>query len=212
MARCQDLDALKVEIQGKQPDEVRALIGRRFGPPTHTFGSGFLIEAWDVNGGLLVFHPADGPSFQNGGKRVWLMRTNNPAGLCLYGKYEMATKPESPSGTIYPIGYLYVAWDSSYKFRVERATSEPWKGPANDFFLLHPAGRVEVKYAFGVTAETRLEDLPDGSLVATVTFAAASGRSSKDYRIIANRTDRMLRFADDATPFKMEKGWLNYWR
>jgi hypothetical protein len=134
------------------------------------------------------------------------------AGLCLYGEYELITKPESPDALGYPIGSLNMTWDSSYRFRVERDRPGHWKGSANDFFALHPKGRIEVKYASGVTAETRLEDLPDESLVATVTFVAGSGGSRKDYRIIANRTYRRLRFADDAMPYTMTKGWLNYWR
>jgi hypothetical protein len=205
---CRDLDPLRAEIQGKKPDEVRALIIRRFGPPAREVGSGFQIEEWDVNGGVLVYHPAVGPSFNKGGDLVWLMHTNNPAGLCLYGQYEMAAKPELPSG----LGDLYVTWDSSYTFLGSRESSEYRKAHADDFFTLHPTGRVEVRYAPGVTAETRLEDLPDGSLVATLTFVPASGGPSKDYRIIASRTWRKLRLTGEAQPFEAEKGWVNYWR
>jgi hypothetical protein len=208
----QDLAALKAEIQGKQPDEVRALIIGRFGPPARTFGSGFRIETWDVGGGVLMFHPASGPSFDEGGQSVWLMRTNNPAGLCLYGHYEMAIKPEPPSRMAYSLGDLYMTWDSSYIFTVSRASSEHRQGQAKNFFPLHPTGRVEVKYAPGVTAETRLEDLPDGSLVATLKFVAGLSGSSEQYRVIANRTERKLRFAGEGMPFEMEKGWVNYWR
>jgi hypothetical protein len=117
-------------IAGKLPDEVRALIIGRFGPPAHTFGSGVRIETWDVGGGVLIFHPASGPSFDEGGQRVWLMRTNNPAGLCLYGHYEMAIKPEPPSRMAYNLGDLYMTWDSSYIFTVSRGSSEHRQGQA----------------------------------------------------------------------------------
>ena len=208
----QSLDGLEGEIQGKQPDEVRELIIRWLGPPRRILGSGFRIEAWDVDGGVLLFHPASGPSFEKGGKRVWLMHTVNPAGLCLYGHYEMTAKPEPPYGMQYYLGDLYLAWDSSYIFSFTPARTEGRKSQADNFFVLHPRGRVEVRYASGITVETRLEDVPDGILVATLTFVAGPSRSAKVYRILADHTGRMLRFAGESMPFELNKGWVNYWR
>jgi len=211
-AWCQSLGALEAEIQGKQPDEVRDLIIRRLGPPPRILGSGFRIEAWDVDGGVLIFHPASGPSFEKDGKLAWLMHTVNPAGLCLYGHYEMRAKPEPPDGLEYYLGDLYVAWDSSYVFAFNPARIEGRKSQADNFFVLHPRGRIEMKYASGVTAESRLEDVPDRTLVATLTFVAEHFRSAKVYQILADHTGRMLRFAGEPMPFEMDKGWVNYWR
>jgi len=212
IAWCQSLDGLEAEIQGKQPDEVRELMVRRLGPPARILGSGFRIEEWDVDAGILTFHPAVGPSFEKGGKRVWLMHTVNPAGLCLYGHYQMTANPEPPYGMKYYLGDLYVAWDSSYIFSFHPARTEDRKSQADNFFVLHRRGRVEVKYASGVTVETRLEDVPDGALIATLTFVARPPRSVMVYRILADHTGRMLRFAGEPMPFELDKGWVNYWR
>jgi hypothetical protein len=206
----QGLDALRAEIQGKQPDEVRTLIIRRFGPPARTVGSGFRIEQWDVEGGVLTFHPASGPSFDKGREGTWLMHTNNPVGLCLFGGYQMLNKPEAPDGMQYYLGDLSMTWDSTYIFLDSKAFPE--RRQTNSFFTLHPTGRVEIKYAPRITGDTRLEDVPDGSLVATLTFVAAQSQSTKVYRIVADHTERRLRFAGEDLPFEMDKSWVNFWR
>jgi len=208
----QSFGALEAEIQGKQADDVREVIIRRLGPPDGTFGSGLRIETWNIEGGVLTFNPVSGPFFEKGGKRVWLMHTANPAGLCLYGHYEMRAKPEASYGMKYYLGDLYLARDSSYLFAFDPARTEDKKSQAGSFFVLYPRGSVEVKYASGVSAETRMEDLPDGSLVATLTFVARPSQRMKLYRVIADHTGRVLRFESGAMPFEMDKGWVNYWR
>jgi hypothetical protein len=89
-----NIESLTQEVQGKGPEEVRALIVRRFGPPAREVGSGLQIEQWDVDGGTLTFHPLQGPSFNKSGVLTRLIRTTNPAALCLFGSYEMDTEPE----------------------------------------------------------------------------------------------------------------------
>jgi hypothetical protein len=207
-----NVETLKAEIQGKKPDEVRALIIRRFGPPAREVGSGFQIEQWDVDGGVLTFHPLTGPTFSKGGVQTRLIRTTNRAELCLFGSYEMTTLPEGPNGMEYWLGDVSLATDSRYRFTDSGNNLDHRDGQRDNFFMLHPHGSAQVNYASGVSPKTRLEDLPDGSLVATVRFTAPDRRSSAVYRIVAYRTSMSLVFEGEALPFRMEKEWVNYWR
>ena len=45
-----------------------------------------------------------------------------------------------------------------------------------------------------------------------MTFVAAPPRFTKVYRMVADHTKRMLRFAGEALPFEMDKGWVNFRR
>jgi len=206
-----NIESLTQEVQGKGPKEVRALIVRRFGPPAREVGSGLQIEEWDVDGGILTFHPLQGPSFQKGRVFIRLIRTTNPAALCLFGSYEMDTKPEGRLGMRYYVGDLSLSADH-YRFTDSRSNLDHRNKQKDSFFMLHPDGLVEVKYASGVSAETRLEDLPDGSPVATVTLSALNRRFSVSYRIVANRSSMSLAFQGKEMSFRLTRGWVNYWR
>jgi hypothetical protein len=206
-----NIESLTQEVQGKGPEEVRALIVRRFGPPAREVGSGLQIEEWDVDGGILTFHPLQGPTFQKGGVLTRLIRTTNPAAVCLFGSYEMVTEPEGHLAMLYWIGDVSLSADH-YRFTDSGSNLDHRDKQKNNFFMLHPEGLVEVKYASGVSAETRMEDLPDGSPVATVTFSAPNGRISATYRIVANRSSMSLAFQGKGMPFQMKKSWVNYWR
>jgi hypothetical protein len=78
--------------------------------------------------------------------------------------------------------------------------------------MRHPEGSLEITYLSGVTRETRLEEVPDGTAIASVRFVAQEGRSGAAYRIVASRTARSLAFEGEAMPFRMHKPWVNYWR
>jgi hypothetical protein len=206
-----NIESLTQEVQGKGPEDVRTLIVRRFGPPAREVGSGIQIEQWDVDGGILTFHPFQGPTFQKGGVLTRLVRTTNPAALCLFGRYQMDTGPEGQFSMFYYLGDVGLSADH-YRFTDSGSSLDHRSKQKNNFFMLHPDGLVEVKYASGVSAETRLEDLSDGSPVATVTFSAPNGRFSAAYRIVANRSSMSLAFQGKVMPFQLRKGWVNYWR
>lgn len=55
-------------------EEVRALTVRRFGPPAREVGSGIQMNNRMWDGGILTFHPFQGPTFQNGRQRSALTR------------------------------------------------------------------------------------------------------------------------------------------
>jgi hypothetical protein len=205
-----NIKSLTQEVQGKGAEEVRALIVRRFGPPAREVGSGLQIEQWDVDGGILTFHPLQGPTFNQGGVLTRLIRTTNPAALCLFGSYEMDTEPEGHPAMLYYIGDVSLSADH-YKFKDSGSNLDHRNKQKNNFFTLHPDGLVEVKFASGVSAESRLEALPDDSPVATVTFSAPDRRFSATYRIVANRSSMSLAFQGKG-PFQLKKGWVNYWR
>jgi len=189
-----NIEALLPELQGQSPEEVRALIIRRLGPPTRDVGSGLQIEQWDVDGGVLTFHPLTGPTFEKNREVIHLISTDNPAALCLFGSYEMVTRPEGRYGMKYWLGDVSLSADR-YTYTDSRNFLEHRDKQGNNFFMLHPNGMVQVKYSSGVTPETRLEDLRDGSLVAIVT----------------NRTSMFLAFEGKEMQFQMEKDWENYW-
>jgi hypothetical protein len=199
------------QVQGKDPGQVRDVIVRQLGPPARDIGSGFQIEQWDVDGGVLTFHTLQGPTFLKHGVLTHLIRTNNPPALCLFGRYEMVTASESQYRMKYWLGNVFLS-DDCYNYTDSCDNLDHRQKQSNNFFMLHPKGLVQVKYSSGVTPETRLEDLPDDSLVAIVTFATPDRRVSKTYRIVTNRTSMSLAFEGDGMQFQMTKGWVNYWR
>jgi hypothetical protein len=208
-----EIDALKLDIQGKEPDEVRALIVRRLGQPVREVGSGFRIEQWDVDGGVLTFHELVGPWFDRDGVRTRLIRTNNPAAIALLGDYEVSAMPDEPGGTGYGLGDLSLSTGSRYTFTLGDKSLESASGQRGNFFILHPNGFTEIKYAGPVTADTRLEDLSDGTVVAIVTFVARDRQSRQVYRALSYRTSMNLQLeGENLPPFRVAKSWVNFWR
>ena len=179
------IEALIPAIQGQQPEEVRALIVARFGPPARDLGSGLRIDQWDVDGGALTFHPVEGVTFEKRGERTRLIRTTNLAASCLFGNYEMVTLPAGRREMSYWLGNVSLVADSRYRYTDSRQSLDHRAEQRENFFILHPNGSAQITYAAGVTPATRLEDLPDGTAVATVTFVGQDGRSSSVYRIVA---------------------------
>ena len=112
----------------------------------------------------------------------------------------------------YWLGNVSLVANSRYKYTDGRSNLDHRAEQRENFFILHPNGSVQITYAPGVTPETRLEDLPDGTTVATVTVAGQDGRSSHAYRIVAYRTSMSLAFEAEAMSFRLRKGWVNYWR
>lgn len=205
------IDMLIQQVQGKSSQQVRDLIVSQLGPPARDIGSGLQIEQWDVDGGVLTFHSLQGPTFLKGGVLTHLIRTNNPVSLCLFGSYEMVTMPEGQYRLKYWLGNVSVYADH-YQYTDSNDNHDHRQRQSNNFFMLHPRGLVQVKYASGVTPQVRLEDLPNDSLVATVTFIAADPQVRRTYRIVTNRTSMSLAFEGNGSQFQMAKRWVNYWR
>jgi hypothetical protein len=205
-----NIEALIPEVQGKSPSEVRALIVRRLGPPARDVGSGFQIEQWDVDGGVLTFHSVVGPDFQKDGVRTRLIHTNNPVALCLFGSYEMVTYPERRNGLSYWLGDVLLSTDR-FKYTDSHDNLDHRDRQRSNFFMLHPNGEIQVKYSSGVTPETKLEDLPDGNPVATVTFLSADRRFRETYRIVTNRTSMSLALEGKEMQFRLTRAWVSYW-
>ncbi len=71
-------------LQGKSPDDIHTAIVDRVGPPTRHVGSGLRIDQWEIVGGVLTFHPLQGPSFTKDKVLTRLLTTNNPFADCLF--------------------------------------------------------------------------------------------------------------------------------
>ena len=77
--------------------------------------------------------------------------------------------------------------------------------------MLYPSGAVHVDYAEGVEPTTRLESLRDRQPVATLTFLADDSAATTAFVVIAVPDAMRLVMESRAAPFRMYKGWLNYW-
>ena len=204
------INALIPELQGKNPEKVRDAIVHRFGWPAREIGSGLQIEQWDIDGGVLTFHPLQGPDFQRNGQRIRLIRTNNPVALNLVGNYEMVTTPEGTYCMKYWLGNLLVSGDA-YTYTDSRQNLDHRERQKTNFFMHYPRGTVELNYPPGVTPGTRLEDLVDGNSVAILTFVSPDRKFRKTYRIVTNRTSMSLAFAGNEMRFQMTKDWQSFW-
>lgn len=210
-----EIRELAAGIRGKGPDEVRAAMEKQFGPPQRNVGSGVRIGQWDVAGGTLTFHPLSGPVFTDpkGKTRHRLLRTRNPAGDNLLRGYEMTTRPDpAHHGTRFWLGNVKFGPGAAYQFTDSGANQSQRGGQENNFFLLHPAGTVEVRHEEKVTPETLLETLPEGAVVARLTFTANSGAKAT-FSIACSEQGRCLTFeGDQALPFCMDTSWKNFWK
>jgi uncharacterized protein (TIGR02996 family) len=203
---------LMEQHRGKSRDELRALIIARFGPPNRDIGSGLSIPQWEVDGGLLTFHPFLGPSFTSGGTKKWLIRTTNPVGACVFGHYGMATLPDpSNYGNCRSLGSVCLFEDGRY-VHTDVFRNPPQGDQEQNYFLRHPTGSATVELATGITPQTLLESLPEGAPVATVVVSAGDGETNQTYAIVLDLATRRLRFESVAPMrFQLWKGWVNYW-
>jgi hypothetical protein len=204
------MDALASEIAGKKPDEVRAIIIKRFGEPTRISGSGICREHWDVEGGVLEnVRGSEFPVFKKDGKYKRLYPYDNTVAGNLFGSYEMSTLPDKDNnGTSYWLGnvtlsekyrYSYIDSESNMDHRAEQATN---------FFMLHVNGTYKFEYAKGVTGKTLLESLPDGSSVGTITCIAPGKPNGECFDIIVNISLMRLRFASkQGLRFDLDRSW-----
>jgi hypothetical protein len=210
------IQELAAAIQGKDSDTVHAEIIRRFGFADRDVGSGFRIEKWDLSGGVLTFHPMSGPTFVDAktDKFFRLLRTTNLAGDNLLQRYSMMTLPDPQNnGSQYWLGSVEFGADGTYRFVDGRAFPEELAKQRDNFFVLYPAGKVVVRYAPPITAETRLETLPENSVVAHFDFTSDDGNHRATFSIKSSERFRTLAFtADQRLTFEMDTSWRNFWR
>ncbi len=207
---------LATEIRGKSSDETRAAVIARLGPAKRNVGSGFRIEQWDLPGGVLTFHPGTGPTFaeKKTGKNFHLIKTRNPAGANIFSGYEMTTVPDPKNhGNTFWIGNLKVGRGHGYHF-VDNGQNTSFRSAQDqNFFMLHPAGTVEVRYVAPTTADTLLESLAEGATVAHLIFTSADKKAQATFSITSSERSRRLVFgAEKPLPFAMDTGWKNFWR
>jgi hypothetical protein len=208
-----EFDVLREQLQGKSSAEVLNFVIKLFGPPDRNIGFGLSIPQWDVNDGWLTCHPHLGPSYTEDGVRTWLLRTANPVGDSVFGQYGMATLPDPNNhGNCCSIGSVHLSSDNRYWFTDHFQHSPRGLGQEENIFLHNPTGAASVEFAPGVIAQTLLESLPEGSLVATVVVWADEQPSSRMYSIISDLSTRQLHFeSDPPIPFQLRKGWGRYW-
>ena len=206
-----DIDKFAATLQGKSPEQIRDLIEKKYGSPDRNIGSGLVIDQWDIAGGTLTFHPLAGPSFDNGKKVVRLMETTNLLKDCLFGSYEMYTLPDpNIHGNQFWIGNVSMT-DSKYEFTDSNSNLDHRSGQKSNYFINHPSGTVRVNYSQNINSDTKLEDLADNHLVATIEFSSTDGVSHSKFDILVNSTDMRLVFESNKIPFEMNKGWSSYW-
>jgi hypothetical protein len=209
------IQELAAAIQGKSPAGVRAAIIKQLGPAQRDIGSGLLIEQWDTAGGVLTFHPYSGPTFFDPKSKVYfhLMRTTNPVGSNLFGDYEMTTLPDPKThGSEIWLGNVKVGADLCYhytdtgQFPDQRITRD------KNFFMLNPAGKVEVRYVEPLKADTLLESVSGESTVAHLIFTSADGKSQAAFSVTTSGQSRYLECGAKGESFRMGKHWDNFWK
>jgi hypothetical protein len=210
------IQELAASIQGKRSDGVRAAIIERLGSAQREIGSGYRIEEWDVPEGVLTFHPATGPTFLDLKTKKYfrLPRTSNPAASNILKSYEMFTLPDPTNhGNQFWLGNLKFESNSTYRFIDSGQNLNQRAAQAENFFMLHPAGTVEVRYVAPITRDTVLESVGEGATIARLVFRSADHKHTATFSITSSERARRLVFAaDKPLSFYMDTSWKNFWR
>lgn len=204
---------LAISIQGKSPEEVRSVIVKQLGPAKRDVGSGLRIEQWDTSDGVLTFNPVTGPTFSDAKtKRVFrLVRTTNLVRACLLQSYEMTTLPIN--GTRFWLGNVEFTEDMTYRFTDSGQHPGQRGSQTENFFILYPNGKVQVRYSPPVTPDTVLESLPEGATVAHLVFISADGKYKATFSITSSERSRSLDFsADKPLAFMLDTAWKSFWK
>lgn len=178
---CQ-IRVLAREIEGLEDYQIYDLVRERYGEPHRTGGSGIWYTEWDIAGGTLqVVVGAGDVTFRYPGawprsaQSVSLFRTYPPAKRRVTLGMELYTIADTAMGRW--VGSVQVDLHQRYHFRPASGTypSSP-RQPPLAFFARNPTGTVRIEYADGLSPETTLEDLEDGTKVATITYIAEDDR------------------------------------
>lgn len=206
-----EIRELAKAIQGKEREKVWEIISERLGPPHRDVGSGVSIPQWDVFGGVFTYQDESGPVFVDHELGVYfqLLRTTNLVKENLLRGYEMMTLEDSYN-TQYWLGNIEFKADLSYEFTDSEFFPRLRAAQSQNYFMLHPAGKVAIRYADGIGPETKLENLPEPALIAHLTFTSVDGKAEATYQIISS--GRRLTFAsDEPLSFDMDRSWNNFW-
>ncbi|MBL8516258.1 MAG: hypothetical protein JNM76_04725 [Betaproteobacteria bacterium] len=207
------VQTLAAGIKGKNPEQVLAILVGQLGPPTRDTGSGLSIPQWDMSDGVLTFHPLTGPVFFEPKTKTHfrLLQTRNRVAANILGAYEMATLPNAAGGSFH-LGRLEFRPNSTYQFTDSGQHPGQRSAQAENFFMLHPTGTVEVRYPAPVKPDTLLESLSEGAIVAKLIFTSANGKHQAAHLIASSERARRLHFAADTPlPFQMSASWANFW-
>ncbi len=206
------LEMLASDIQKKAPNMVREVIIEKYGQADRDVGSGFSIEQWDINGGVLTFHPATGVYFKKNGVIHSLIDTINYAKEALFGCYEMSSLPDHNShGSSYWLGNLELS-GGSYSFKRSRLSYDKELPITENYFFSYPKGMVRIDFASELIKKSKLESIKDGETIATITFYSEDRAANIKYNIVTRKLPKMLFFSrEKEVPFKMDKAWGNYW-
>ncbi|MCX9158592.1 hypothetical protein OPU71_20965 [Niveibacterium sp. 24ML] len=200
---------LAKQFQGKSPNEVLALIGKRFGPYHRNTGSGLSIPEWEVFGGVLTFHPLTGPFFYDPrtNKVTGLIPTHNAVRENLLQSYEMTSNADK-HGTKYWLGNLEFPTSATYRF-----TKSGLEVDARNFFITYTTGTVAVTLANGITDETLLESLSGSFPIAQLAFTSSDGKEKATYTIVSSEQERGLSFVGATdVGFILDTSWVNFWK
>lgn len=200
--------SLAASLPGKPWWLMRAGFMLRFGTPDRDVGSGVYIEEWDLPEGTLRLHSGFGPTFtaKSTGQTMSLLHTANPVGVCLQASFSLRFGPREHYG-----GTIELRPDSTYihdgKFFALSGVPRP------GFSLLdHPVGKFRLHLGGRVTAETLLETLPDGTVIAHIEFQPEDGSPETAGRIVADHLLRGLRL-ESVKPGEVFSGiapWKDY--
>jgi hypothetical protein len=209
----QVIQDLAAEIQGKTRDQVRRIVGERFGPAARDLGSGVSIEQWDIESGVLTFHMLRGPTFRPAnGREIWLMQTHNRALPNILGDFSMSTPPNE-NGTQFWLGTVELRDDLTYLFEDGGTNQKVRDDQKQNFFLRHPKGKFEIRYATGYDGETLLETVPDGAVLGHLVFTPDEEGGTESYDVLSWSTGRVLTFQGDRPiSFRLSKSWQEFWK
>jgi hypothetical protein len=210
------IQELATSFEGRSSNDVRAAIIKRLGVAQRHVGSGYSIEEWDVAEGVITFHPAAGPTFfdPRTNTHLWLLRTTNLAASNILQSYQMLTLADPANhGSQFWLGDLEFGSNSTYRFIDSGQNLNDRAAQTQNFFLLHPAGTVEVQYVGSISPDTLLESTEEGTTVAHLVFTSADHKHAATYSITSSERDRRLVFkADKPLSFYMDTSWKNFWR
>jgi hypothetical protein len=101
----------------------------------------------------------------------------------------------------------------SYLFKDSGQNQDHRQKQGDNFFMLHPSGKYEVRYVAPVTRDTLLETLAEGTTVAQLIFTSADGKSRATFAVTSSEIYRQLTFtANKPSCFVMDTSWKNFWK
>lgn len=197
----------------KNREEAYKLTIDFLGKPVQKVGSGFRIEQWDLDGGILTFHQTLGPTFRDtSGSITWLVTTRNELKANLHNRFEIYSLHEQDphkNGNIYWLGNIELFPDGKFAYRDSGRLREYKNTFPKHFFEDHLTENFNIDYSEGISSTDVLEEIPDDKEVCKITFR--SGEGSKTFNIVTSRSARMLRFDSKNQVFRMQRGWNTYW-